>query len=156
LCALCRRRDQAWVVHETPSGIVVLDRFGNRFGHLLVIARRHVESATGFAWPEFSDLQRLGYDACQALERALEPKRVYVAALGASTALSTSYPHYHLHVVPLDSDGADARPARVFSWSSGIVNYEPDEALALTARLKAAWPAEGEATRRRLSDPTSG
>ncbi|MNC96194.1 hypothetical protein D3C83_134980 [compost metagenome] len=69
----------------------------------------------------------------------MQPKRVYVAALGASTPLSTSYPHYHLHVVPIDTDGEDARPARVFSWSSGIVEYEPTEAPKLIARLQEAW-----------------
>jgi diadenosine tetraphosphate (Ap4A) HIT family hydrolase len=139
LCALCRRRDQAWIVHENASGVVVLDRFGNRYGHLMIVARRHVESATGFDWPEFSELQRLSFEACRVLEQTLQPKRVYVAALGASTPLSTSYPHYHLHVVPIDTDGEDARPARVFSWSSGIVEYAPAEALELTAKLQKAW-----------------
>ncbi len=139
LCALCRRRDQAWIVHENPAGVVLLDRFGNRCGHLLIVAKRHVESATGFDWPEFSELQRLSFEACRVLEQTLQPKRVYVAALGASTPLSTSYPHYHLHVVPIDTDGEDARPARVFSWSSGIVEYTLEEAREITAKLQAAW-----------------
>jgi len=140
MCALVERRDRTLTLQENESGVVLLDRFGSRPGHLLVVSRKHVESVSDFRWQEFSELQRLGFDACRVLERTLGPKRVYMAALGASTALSTSFPHYHLHVVPIHDDDERARPAQVFSWSSGIVVYEGTEAPELVATLRRAWP----------------
>ena len=49
--------------------------------------------------------------------------------------LPTSYAHAHVHVVPVDEVDERARPAAVFSWSSGVVVYEPDEGEALAAEL---------------------
>ena len=140
MCALAARRDTAPPVRETEHGVVVLDRFGSEQGHLLVIARRHVDRGTELPWRVYAELQRLAYDASHALERALRPKRVYVAALGASTPLPMSFPHYHLHVIPIYEDGESARPARVLSWSSGVVVYEDAEAAALVTELARAWP----------------
>ena len=49
--------------------------------------------------------------------------------------LPTSYAHAHVHVVPVDEVDERARPAAVFSWSSGVVVYEPGEGEALAAEL---------------------
>jgi histidine triad (HIT) family protein len=144
MCALAGRRDHELIIHEDARGVVRLDRFGSRRGHLLVVAKRHVESATALDWPEFCEIQRLAYDACRVIENTLRPKRVYVAALGASNALSMSYPHYHLHLVPVYEDDESARPAQVFSWSAGVVVYEPAEASELVAELGDAWPKSHE------------
>jgi len=140
MCALAARRDSAPPVHETEHGVVVLDRFGSERAHLLVIARRHVERGTELPWLVYAELQRLAYDACHALERTVRPKRVYVAALGAPTPLPMSFPHYHLHVIPIYEDDERARPARVLSWTSGVIVYEDDEAAALVSDLARAWP----------------
>jgi diadenosine tetraphosphate (Ap4A) HIT family hydrolase len=141
MCALVARRDPELVVLEAPAGCVVLDRFGNRAGHLLVIGARHVDRATELDWSQYCDLQRLTYDACHALERVMKPKRVYTAALGSSTELPMTYAHFHWHVVPLLEDGESARPAQVFSWSHGIVSYDDAEARRLVSELRRAWPA---------------
>ena len=93
MCALAERRDPELVIAESQAGSVVLDRFGNRAGHLLVIAARHVERATQLEFAAYSQLQRLVYDACQALERALDPKRVYVAAFGSDAAVPMTFVH---------------------------------------------------------------
>jgi diadenosine tetraphosphate (Ap4A) HIT family hydrolase len=140
MCALASGRDPSLLVHENAHGAVLLDRFGSRRGHLLVVAKRHVENVSAFEWEEYAELQRLGFDACRVLEGALQPKRVYVAVLGASTAMATSYPHYHVHLVPICEDDARARPAQVFSWSAGVVIYEPQEAAELVAQLGSVWP----------------
>lgn len=140
MCALAARRDAALVVLEHRSGTVVLDRFGNRPGHLLVIAARHVERATELGWSEYSELQRLAYDACHALERVLKPRRVYTAALGSSSELPMTYAHFHLHVVPVLEDGESSRPAQVFSWSHGVVSYTEPDAKELVNELQRAWP----------------
>lgn len=140
MCALAERRDAELVVLEQRAGTVVLDRFGNRAGHLLVISKRHVEHTTELSWPEYGELQRLAYEACHALSRVLEPKRVFVAALGSSSPLPMTFSHFHLHVVPVREDDERARPAQVFSWTEGVVTYDQAEARKLVSDLQRAWP----------------
>jgi diadenosine tetraphosphate (Ap4A) HIT family hydrolase len=140
MCALSEQRDRALVLRQSRDGIAVLDRFGNRHGHLLVIAKRHVEHATQLSWDEYAALQRLAYEACQALERVLTPKRVFVAALGSSDTLPMTFSHFHLHVVPVLEDDERGRPAQVFSWTEGVVTYDDDRARELVDELCGAWP----------------
>lgn len=142
MCALVARGDGLPSIQENEHGIVRLDRFGSRPGHLLVISRRHVERFTELPFSVYSELQRLAFDACRALERLLAPKRVFVAALGTSNPLLMSYPHYHLHVVPVCEDDERGRPAAVFSWSEGVLLYEAEEAAEFIAATRAAWPGE--------------
>ena len=141
-CVMCAVHDQAAEdrVLENRDGVVVLDRFGSRRGHLLVISRDHVDGASELGWERYASLQRLAFDATLALEAVLEPARVFVAALGSSEPIATSYPHYHIHVVPIAQHDDDARPARVFSWSAGIVQYDEDERRKLIDKLRQAVP----------------
>ena len=137
MCAVVARSSD--VVAEGPSAVVILDRFASRIGHLLVIPRAHIERLTDLAWDDYAALQRLGFEACHAIERVYAPKRVYVASLGTTTPLVGSYPHIHLHVVPIYEDDERARPAAVFSWSAGIVLYEDTEATEHASALRRAW-----------------
>ena len=147
---MCAVYDQARSdrVLENADGVVVLDRFGSRRGHLLVISKAHVEGASELGWERYASLQRLAFDATLALEAALNPARVFVAALGSSEPIATSYPHYHVHVVPIAQHDDDARPARVFSWSAGIVQYDEDERRELIGTLKQAHRDRGRLARR--------
>ncbi len=129
------------VVAGGPTYVALLDRFGSRVGHAIVIAKEHVEETTRLGWPTYAELQRLAYDATTAIERVLSPARTFVAVLGASAQLPMSFPHFHVHVLPVYETGDGARPAHVFSWSAGVLVYEDDEARELAARLRAAWPA---------------
>ncbi len=144
-CTMCRLASPMnaanWIAHS-EHGVVVLDGFGAREGHLLVIAKQHVERTSNLSWDVFSDLQRLIWQGNQVVERELRPARVYVATLGASKRLPMSFPHHHSHVVPVYEEDERARPASVFSWSAGVVCYEPEEAQRLSARLRGAWPSE--------------
>ena len=106
---------------------------------ILVLPKAHIERLTALGWSAYSEIQRLGYEASHALERVFGPKRVYVASLGTSAELAGSYPHVHLHVVPIPEDDERARPAAVFSWSAGIYLYDDAEAADLTATIRAAW-----------------
>lgn len=142
MCALVERAraKRDWLA-ENEHGVVVLDRFGSRLGHALVIAREHFEDASDRDFPVYSALQRLAYDASSALKKALAPARIFVAALGAPADLPMSFPHFHVHVLPVYDSDERARPANVFSWSAGVLVYEDAEADELCARLRGAWPA---------------
>lgn len=146
-CVMCRlsSHDAAHTrIAESDHGVVVLDGYGATRGHLLVIAKAHVERASELSWEVFSDLQYLVWQATRVVETELTPERVYVATLGASKQLPMSFPHHHVHLVPVYSSGEDARPARVFSWSSGVVCYTEDQSRQLAARLRGAWPRSKE------------
>lgn len=140
MCALSQQRDAELVLKHDAHGVVVLDRFGNRHAHLLVISRRHVEHATELSWLEYSALQRLAYEANQALQKVVQPQRVFIAALGSNDPQPMTFSHFHLHVVPVPKGDERCRPAQVFSWTEGVVTYDAEQAVELVGQLKAAWP----------------
>ena len=145
-CAMCATvagsRPRA-VLASSDAAIATLDRFAARPGHVVVVLRRHAERLTDLSWMEHAAVQRLAWEAAQALERALSPRRTYMAALGAAQPIATSFPHHHVHVIPLANGGEEDRPAAVLTWSNGVYVYEDGEAESLAAKLRAAWPAAG-------------
>jgi diadenosine tetraphosphate (Ap4A) HIT family hydrolase len=140
LCALVGRASSSPdLVHEGEHGVVLLDRFGTREGHLLVISRAHAEDTLELGWDVYRELQRLAYEGARVVTRSLAPARIFIAVLGASAALPMSFPHFHIHVLPVYDTDERARPAHVLSWSAGVLVYEDAEAAALAERLRAAW-----------------
>jgi diadenosine tetraphosphate (Ap4A) HIT family hydrolase len=142
LCALVRRaREGSNLIAENEHGVALLDRFASRHGHVVVLSRPHVEQTTALGHTAYTELQRLAYDACVAVERCFSPVRTFVAVLGASESVPMSFPHFHIHVLPVYETGEAARPANVFSWTTaGIVIYDDAEARELVRRLKSSWP----------------
>lgn len=128
-------------IAQSAHGVVMVNRFACRQRHLLVLSRRHVEHIHDLSWEEYSDLQRLAFDAVRVLQTRFRPARVYTAVLGSSTPLPMSYPHLHVHVVPVDETDERARPARVFTWSEGVVVYDAADAARLAAELRPLWSA---------------
>lgn len=128
------------VLAENEAAVAMLDRFAARPGHTVVVLRRHVESVAELPWDEYAAVQRLAWEASRALTAALSPVRVYVAALGATRRIATSFPHHHVHVIPLSDGGESDRPAQVLTWSNGVHVYEPGERAAWAERIRAAWP----------------
>ncbi len=136
-CALLREP----VIAESAHAIAILDRFACRPGHVLVILKRHAEHLPALPWPEYADLQQLAWRCARALDHVLAPRRIYVAALGSAAPLATSFPHVHLHVIPLDDGGVADRPAAVLTWEHGMFVFEsPAEEASLRDRLRAAIP----------------
>jgi diadenosine tetraphosphate (Ap4A) HIT family hydrolase len=147
LCALVRRSREgvnANLLAENEHGVALLDRYASRCGHAIIVSRRHVERTAELGFAAYSELQRLAYDASIAIERSLAPVRTFIAVLGASEPVPMSFPHFHIHVLPVYETGEAARPANVFSWTtSGIVIYDDAEARELVANLKSSWPRGG-------------
>lgn len=147
-CALCASvaacsegRDGAVVLAENAAAIATLDRFAARPGHVVVVLRRHAESLAELPWEEYSAVQRLAWEASVALQRLLAPVRIYVASLGAARRIHTSFPHHHVHVIPLGPGGESDRPADVLTWSHGVHVYERALATEWATSLRAAWPS---------------
>ena len=143
-CLLCAVRSAVeetdQVIASNAHGLVVLNRFGQRRGHLMVLSRRHVDHLHELDWTACAELQRLAYDANIALKRTLAPLRIFSAVLGTDAPIATSYAHLHVHVLPIHEADERSRPARVFTWSEGVYVYGEGEAEALAAELRAAWP----------------
>jgi len=131
------------VLASNAAAVAMLDRFAARPAHVVVVLRRHVELLTDLPWDEYAAVQRLAWEAACALREVLSPKRTYVAALGAAQRIATSFPHHHVHVVPLADGGESDRPSDVLTWSHGVYVYEEGEAERLAERLRAAWPGAG-------------
>jgi histidine triad (HIT) family protein len=136
MCLLAMGKAKPDPVWETESAVVLLDRFGARRGHLLVISKSHVEDLTDLVVDDYLAFQRLAHQASRALLLTLEPQRIFVASLGAPRAVPTSFPHFHLHVIPLFETDERCRPARVFSWTDGIVLYDDDAAERLAKQIR--------------------
>jgi len=145
MCALSNGGAGAMLVAESEHGAVVLDRFACRYGHLLVVGKRHVERASELSWEVYSDLQRLTYDATCVIDVCFKPARVFTATLGAAVELPQTYSHYHVHVIPVYETDERARPARVLSWSEGVVIYEDVEAERICEQVREVWSRRNSA-----------
>jgi histidine triad (HIT) family protein len=144
MCALVTRVDRDLSRPEllagNEHGVALLDRFGSTRGHILVISRQHLLDTSELPWPVYAELQRLNYEACCALRRAFQPARIFSAVLGASSELPMSFPHFHIHALPVYDRDERARPAHVFSWSSGVLVYDEDDIQQVSDEIRAAWP----------------
>ena len=140
MCALAQGHADLPFVAESARAVVLLDRFACRYGHLMVIPRLHEEHLSRLPWDVFHDVQRLTYEAAQAIDASLKPARVFTATLGATVELPMTYSHYHMHVIPVFDTDERARPARVLSWSEGVVIYDDAEAAELCRKLSQHWP----------------
>ena len=137
MCAIASgEHDPELVVQRSDAGVIVVDRFAATRGHVMVVLPEHVEHVARLEWERYAALQRLAWEAARALDVLLKPRRIFVAALGASALLSKTFPHLHLHVVPVYEDGEQSRPANVFSWSHGVWVYEEGEGAALASDLR--------------------
>ncbi len=141
MCVLAGAGARGLALRETANAVAVLSRYAVRRGHVLVVLRDHREAIDELPAEDWLALSRLAWEATRALAAVLSPVRTYVAALGTVTQRANSFPHVHQHVVPLFDGGTSDRPAEVFTWQGGVLCYEPGEAEALTAQLRARWPA---------------
>lgn len=145
MCGTARGDRPTWHrLGESTHAVAVLDRLAASRGHSIVIAKRHVERVGAFAPEEWLDLQRLVLDVTARIESTLEPTRVYVASLGSPTALRTTFPHVHVHLVPIYGSEDRWRPARVFTWQEGVWVYDDSEAAALAETLRLAPNGSGD------------
>jgi diadenosine tetraphosphate (Ap4A) HIT family hydrolase len=141
-CALCGLVDGhpegTEVIARGRHAVAVLARYALRRGHVLVVLRRHVERWSDLRWPEWQGLHRVAFRAVRALERALRPRRVFVAAFGSAVARATTFPHHHLHLVPVYRDDERDKPGSVFTWARGVLRPSASEARALAGLIRRA------------------
>lgn len=124
-------------VAESEHAIAQLSRYPVRWGHVLVVLRRHVTCLADIDGEVFGDASRLAHRVGVALELELEPARCYVAALGTDVpGLPMTFAHLHFNVVPVPESGA--RPRDVLTWSHGVYDGSAAEWRGLAATLRTA------------------
>ncbi len=134
-CSMCHVLGAREPLAETERAALVLNRFPLRWGHLLVVARRHVTSFDALDGADHADASALVFRAARALERTMKPVRVFTASLGtARTDVPMSSPHLHWHVIPVTELGE--RPSEVLTWSNGVLEGTTDEWDELRASIE--------------------
>jgi len=123
-CALCGLAagypKDVQIVAENAHAVATLSRYALRRGHLLIVLREHAERFSEITRAAYLGMQDLAFRGAQALERTLEPTRVFVAAFGSPVPLPMTFPHHHLHVVPVYGRDDSDRPSSVFTWQWGV------------------------------------
>lgn len=144
MCGILRGADgPPLVVAERDDAVVVVPRYGVRWGHLLVALRPHITRLSQLPRPAWLNACELAYEAACAAEQVLSPLRCYVASLGTPRDdLPMTSPHLHLHVVPIYE--LDDRPGEVLTWRHGVVTGSDEERAELRDALLAAWPRQAQ------------
>jgi diadenosine tetraphosphate (Ap4A) HIT family hydrolase len=146
-CLMCGIRDRAvgetHAVFEDDDILVFLPRYVRRWGHVVVMPRRHVVKYANVAFELWTRMSAEALRAAQMLERIRSPLRIYITSTGSSAGeLTQTSMHLHIHVIPLYDD--HDRPADVFSWQGGVLVAEHDEWEVLRAEYARAWPGQLE------------
>lgn len=136
MCELARgTRDAALLCGQNQIAVALVDRFAAAPGHLLIVLREHHEDFSALPTATYLEFQTLVQHAARKLQRHFRPLRVFVGMFGTASDIGISFPHVHAHLVPIMKDDESMRPARIFSWSSGVWVYDPGEAEALARML---------------------
>lgn len=133
-CAMCHLIENEKPLIENDAAVLALNRFPLRWGHLLVVTRRHVTSFEEIDAEEHRQAAELVLRGARMLEHAFRPVRVFTASLGTGRSdIPMSSPHLHWQVVPTDHEGE--RPSEVLTWSNGVVSAPEEEWAQLRERL---------------------
>jgi diadenosine tetraphosphate (Ap4A) HIT family hydrolase len=141
-CLMCAIRDRkvgaTYAVFEDNDILVLLPRYVRRWGHLVVMPRRHMVTYSGITLSLWARVNAEALRAARMLEQIRSPLRIYITSTGSSAGelIQTSM-HLHVHVIPL-YDNHD-RPADVFSWQSGVYVGSHQEFEELRQEYATAW-----------------
>jgi diadenosine tetraphosphate (Ap4A) HIT family hydrolase len=122
-CSLCH--DTSGLVHETDHTRVLLHPDWSPPGHLMVVAKRHVENASDLYADEWTDLTRVWQRVERVLLDVTGAERAVILKLGIQT------PHLHFHIYPVRA--TDTRDD-VFAAIDGKRGAPLDEALVANLR----------------------
>ncbi len=89
----------SYKVAEDDEFLAFLDVNPLKTGHTLVIPKKEVDYLFDLDDRLYQDLQLFAKRVAEAIDRAMDCKRVGVAVLGLEV------PHAHIHLVPIDSEG---------------------------------------------------
>lgn len=137
ICELVRGNPEFFhhVFHEDEEAIAFLNKYPTLYGYSLVAPRRHVEQVTGdVSYREYEALQRVVYQAGEAIRAVVPTERLYVLSLGSERGNR----HVHWHLAPLPP-GIPFQDQQFRALDRADCLQIPDaEMAALAERLRAA------------------
>lgn len=130
-CVLCAPANGDELLFESEAARVIVHPDGSPRGHLMIVAREHVENASALDEARWLALARVWHRAERVLLDVTGAERSMVMKLGIQT------PHLHVHLYPFAST---ATREEVFAAIDGKAASARDEAFIaeLRRRLTAA------------------
>jgi histidine triad (HIT) family protein len=131
-CRIVARQIPATVVHEDADTIAFMDLGQVNPGHVLVVAKAHVENIFGLEPKQAAAVSAAMLRVARAIRDAFVPHGLSVYQANGKAAGQTVF-HYHVHLVPrYDGDGM------ALSWP---VKNPPREKLEeYAAKLRSSLP----------------
>jgi histidine triad (HIT) family protein len=131
-CRIVARQIPATVVHEDADTIAFMDLGQVNPGHVLVVAKAHVENIFGLEPKQAAAVSAAMVRVARAIRDAFAPHGLSVYQANGKAAGQTVF-HYHVHLVPrYDGDGM------ALSWP---VKNPPREKLEeYAAKLRSSLP----------------
>jgi diadenosine tetraphosphate (Ap4A) HIT family hydrolase len=140
-CALCALNLNPlgieYRLDETQHCIAFLPQYARQWGHVMILFREHLTSYRDLSDEQWASANALALKAAQAAEKVLHPVRCYIASLGAAVEHPMTFPHLHLHMVPVYS--TTDTPSSIFTTRDGVLTAETHEWAALHKELREAW-----------------
>jgi diadenosine tetraphosphate (Ap4A) HIT family hydrolase len=140
-CVMCTLASSSFepqlVIGANEHALVRINRIPSRPNEMMVLLKEHRERIGEVAPSAYAGMFDLVRRAATVLERRKGAVRVFVAQLGSPEDIRVSYPHIHVHVLPLYEGGESARPSRVFSWTEAVYAYDDGEAELIATALRA-------------------
>ena len=138
-CLMCAIRDGAvgdrHALYDAGGVFAFLPRYVRRWGQVSVMPHAHVTTYAEVDDALWAETSRVALRFARAVERALRPRRVFLASTGSSAGreLVQTSEHLHVHVIPVYE--SDDRPADIFSWREGVYVGSPEEWTCLRGAL---------------------
>ena len=125
-CVFCRDvRESGDVVYEDASAWVIVHPDWSPQGHVMVVAKQHVENVSDLSEGEWMRIASVWHRAEKAVLQATGAQRAMILKLGIVTA------HLHVHIYPV---AATASRDDVFAAFDGKRSDARDEALVTNLR----------------------
>lgn len=99
----------SYKIFENDLVYAFLSREQINLGHTLIVPKIEVDHFYDVEEPYFSEVFRIGKVVAQAIKSVTNCDRVGLQVLGFEV------PHFHLHVIPLNSIGDIAKVAKIYS-----------------------------------------
>lgn len=135
ICETIKRNPEYhnYVIYEDEFAIVFLNKYPTLFGYTLVAPRAHREQATGdFTLDEYLQLQKLVYQAAEAVRQEVPTERLYILTLGSQQGNR----HVHWHIAPLPPGVPyEQQQVEALKMENGILNVPEREMVSLAERI---------------------
>ena len=135
-CALLSQQKNP-VIHSGKFTTVLLTLFPRNWGQVMILLNSHKLSFSELTDEEWAELNKNLRKAAMAVEKTLNPLRVFVAGTGSVKNHLITCPHLHFNIVPVYN--AEEKSSEIFTWENGVYEGTETEWKELHQKLRAAF-----------------